>query len=243
MSFRAFIAVISFIFALGVGVVASASASELQSTAATHPAELHVSSQAKPGLVRAGVVQPLGPPSGSCNTSFNPSAPQGAPMHQYYWNCNASVQLLCPAHIIQGVYHIDWNADIAVDFNEWVDWYWPVTEPGTTYTTVFCDGNASEDVTGPAGPCYTSFSPEAPNGARMTQSYKNCSVGAVDVKPAFWYQGSLHVSWATQCLFGCINDSVASGAIIHWLWPSTVPGASYTTVFTDENTVTSAQIH
>jgi hypothetical protein len=226
---RVFVSIISLTVALGVGAASSASASGPRSPAG------------------AGSVLPLtAPPGGSCSTSFNPGAPQGAPMHQYYWNCGSSSESVCPAHIIQGAVHVDWWSIADLNPGQWVDWYWPATERNTSYTTVFCDGSAAEQgiVASPsAWPCFTTFSPGAPQGLPMTQSYRNCNSSSVAVVPAYWFRGTLHVTWAAECPDQCLNITVDPGYTVIWQWPSTVVGASYTTVFSDELGVYAQSVH
>jgi hypothetical protein len=61
-----------------------------------------------------------------------------------------------------------------------------VTEPGTSYTTVFCDGSAYLTFSIGQQACWTTFNPGAPEGLPMTQGYKNCSQSSVAVLPASW---------------------------------------------------------
>jgi hypothetical protein len=165
-------------------------------------------------------------PAAACGTFFSPEVPNGASMNQTYVNCSNSSVQVCPAHIIAGVYHVDEKAE---DLGPGAHghWFWSSTEPGTSYTTVFCDGDAPFQNFNNE-PCWTHFNPGNPNGGPMFQTYGNCFPGTVSVAPAYWKSGSLHEALPTGTSF------VAGGGGIEWYWPSTVQGASYTTVFNDE---------
>lgn len=249
MRLRTFLSIASLAVTLGLGVASSASASALPSPVAAASVHQLAGTTAEPLSAAVGPVRPLtGPPGGSCSTSFNPGAPQGAAMHQYYWNCGSSVQAVCPAHIIAGVYHIDWAGGITLAGGHWADWFWPVTEADTSYTTVFCDASAVQQgaaLPPPAlQPCFTVFNPGAPEGAPMTQTYVNCNTSSVQVLPAYFFQGALHVAWGANCFQNqCLNVARATGWTVEWHWPSTLVGASYMTVFSDENTVSSITGH
>jgi hypothetical protein len=75
----------------------------------------------------------------ACWTTFNPSAPNGAPMDQTYVNCNTSGIYVASGYIYQG--QVNLGGQIACNFvsaGGSITWHWYVTQPGATYTTVNC---------------------------------------------------------------------------------------------------------
>jgi hypothetical protein len=75
----------------------------------------------------------------ACWTTFNPSAPNGAPMDQTYVNCNTSGIYVASGYIYQG--QVNLGGQIGCDFvspGRSFAWHWNFTHPGATYTTVIC---------------------------------------------------------------------------------------------------------
>ncbi|MGW6930099.1 hypothetical protein ACWGE0_08490 [Lentzea sp. NPDC054927] len=74
--------------------------------------------------------------------------------------------------------------------------------------------------------CWTTFDPPAPQGAAMTQTYRNCNSHAVDVSIGFTdASGQVHHrAIAENC------RRVLPGEWTVWNWSSTLPGVNYKTV-------------
>lgn len=166
-----------------------------------------------------------------CWTTFDPPAPQGAPMTQTYRNCNP--------HVVDVDFGFtDSSGQVYYGSNresgcrrvlpgEWTVYKWTETHPGVNYKTILCRWAAP--VTGTSGtadtPCWTSFVPGAPNGGPMTQRYRNCNdAGRTQVvAPAYVDAG------------GQITVLVDKPALVpvgeawHWNFQSTEVGVNYST--------------
>ena len=75
----------------------------------------------------------------ACWTTFNPPAPNGAPMDQTYVNCNTSGIYVASGYIYQG--QVNLGGQITCNFvpvGGSYKWHWNFTRPGATYSTVIC---------------------------------------------------------------------------------------------------------
>jgi hypothetical protein len=87
-------------------------------------------------------------PSVACNTSFNPGAPQGLPMYEYYRNCGSLSERVLPAYWYNGGLDVGlhgclWAGQLCdphlLSGRATEEWYWPKTQRNAQYTVVFAD--------------------------------------------------------------------------------------------------------
>jgi hypothetical protein len=75
----------------------------------------------------------------ACWTTFNPPAPNGAPLNQTYVNCNPSAIYVASGYIYQGQVNLGGEINCKyVPVGGTISWYWSSTQPGAQYTTVIC---------------------------------------------------------------------------------------------------------
>jgi hypothetical protein len=183
--------------------------------------------------LRAGASQAAGPCG---NTIFSPQVPNGAQMDQTYVNCSGYTVEVCPGYLIGNSDYVAVYARRTIGPGREVQWYWPSTTRGASYTTAFCD-DASPVVVGsgptphPVKPCWTSFYPNIPDGQAMYHNYGNCTSDFEPVLPAYWLEGSLYVATGAGVLNGGYVPLVSPEGETWWWWPYTVKGADYTTVY------------
>lgn len=173
-----------------------------------------------------------------CWTSFNPAAPQGAPMDQTYRNCNGYQVTVMPFYQdLNGSYYIFNQACKTVPDGGVVTWHFNSTVQNVNYGTALCADVLRPNheyvnyvfPTQPHPPCWTSFLNQAPNGGPNSQFYTDCSYSAVSVAPAYTTSGGLS-GYAGDCLQSqYMADKLA---VFEWDWDyATVPNVNDTTVF------------
>jgi hypothetical protein len=84
----------------------------------------------------------------SCWTHFDPEAPQGGQMIQYYYDCNYDSARIGTAYRTATALHVYENScqTPRIDTELWwttvVSWWYEQTVPNVNYTTVYCLGKA-----------------------------------------------------------------------------------------------------
>lgn len=161
-----------------------------------------------------------------CWTSFNPTAPGGGPMVQYYRNCNP-FNVWVDTGFRTGTGQINYNDGCRpAAMNNWIFWNHHTTRPGSDYQTVLCVSNFAFSAIEPgdAGtPCWTTFLPAAPNGGRMTQTYRNCNGSEIYVGPVYTNSSGQIVVAENMC------ERLQPGQAWKWDYSATVPGVNYST--------------
>ncbi|MFC4036079.1 hypothetical protein ACFO3J_32155 [Streptomyces polygonati] len=73
-----------------------------------------------------------------CWTSFDPPAPHGAPMYQYYLNCGSATVTVCSVYIAPNGQLFQAGGPVTVKPTYYAWWYINPTEVTGRYTTAFC---------------------------------------------------------------------------------------------------------
>ncbi|MGW6930098.1 hypothetical protein ACWGE0_08485 [Lentzea sp. NPDC054927] len=171
------------------------------------------------GISAQAVVDP------PCWTSFNPPAPQGGPMKQYYRNCNP-FDVVVDTGFRTSSGQINYNDGCRpATVNNWIFWDHQITRPGSNYQTVLCAFVGwVYSAPGPAeAPCWTSFFPAAPNGGRMSQRYRNCNEFEINVGPVHTNSSGQITVIKDRC------KRVQPGEVWKWDFDLTVQGVNYST--------------
>jgi hypothetical protein len=186
-----------------------------------------------PALLLSVILPQSQASASACWTSFNPPAPQGGQMTQIYYNCSNSTAHVQPYYSWHNALYV-YNNCVVLGPWETAVWYYSRTIADAVYSTANCA--PQPDITNEgvwtvdsSSPCYTRFDPPAPNGAAMSQFYGNCFSIGVSVTPAYWLNGNLWFFWRDcQSPGGRTSTTIPTA---FWYFPSTVPGAQYTTAY------------